>query len=771
MTTPHTRGTFASAVAGVMLSLLALPGCTSKPEAKAPQHDPLGISRQALTPGCGNGVLEPERSEACDDGNLTDGDGCSSICGLETGFVCVGERPSICTSPDQCDAPASYGVAAHARALPPVSPFVGRDFWTGFIGNGAGCQALAFKLAGAAGTTGTITNAAGTTVANFTIPAGGVLTQTVDIPTYHITGSNAVNTQGLHITATGDIRIVATNEATYSTDSWSVWDTAKLGLEYFIIDGSSAGTQQLLVVGTQDNTTVNLTNASGVVQATFTLNAGSTYRRLPGTGMVGWGVSANHPVAVIAGNTCTNDVGAACDMTAEQIAPIRNWAREYVIAPAFNSTTAKFNHIVLASQDNTTVIITKSDGTQQTLTLNARQSNMFVTGSTAQLGYFISADKPIYAASNIGDPASNWDPALVTWPPLDGYVSAAKMPTTGVTITYTNFLSVITRTSATADITVNGAAVTGWTAIATTGYSFARVAVPNGDNEILGANGVKFAAVASGGANYVSYGYSSPYDIATVGGTTNCYLGATAPDYEGPLSSGPACDADDKDATDDEDAFSSPPSVQVDAASVSLTVPCNDNYFGVDVTATVHGWIDFNGNGTFDATEHASAGCNDTSAFTDGSAVLTWSGQTYNGVMLTPARFRICDVSADCSAPTGSVASGEVEDHLVHVGTCGDGYVDTFDACDDGNTTAGDGCSATCTVESGYLCSGSPSACLLNQPPTYTTPVDNSLFNVTTVSVGGTCVTGATVRAKEGATVLCTCAPARRAPGRAPPRR
>ena len=39
---------------------------------------------------------------------------------------------------------------------------------------------------------------------------------------------------------------------------------------------------------------------------------------------------------------------------------------------------------------------------------------------------------------------------------------------------------------------------------------------------------------------------------------------------------------------------------------------------------------------------------------------------------------------------------------------CGDGrdFHSFPNECDDGNTKAGDGCSATCTVETGYKCSG-----------------------------------------------------------------
>jgi cysteine-rich repeat protein len=42
---------------------------------------------------------------------------------------------------------------------------------------------------------------------------------------------------------------------------------------------------------------------------------------------------------------------------------------------------------------------------------------------------------------------------------------------------------------------------------------------------------------------------------------------------------------------------------------------------------------------------------------------------------------------------------------------CGDGVVTAAELCDDGNTAAGDGCSASCSSESGWHCTGSPSLC------------------------------------------------------------
>jgi len=45
------------------------------------------------------------------------------------------------------------------------------------------------------------------------------------------------------------------------------------------------------------------------------------------------------------------------------------------------------------------------------------------------------------------------------------------------------------------------------------------------------------------------------------------------------------------------------------------------------------------------------------------------------------------------------------------IARCGDGLVAASEACDDGNTKDGDGCSAKCKLEWGFACSGSPSRC------------------------------------------------------------
>ncbi len=61
---------------------------------------------------------------------------------------------------------------------------------------------------------------------------------------------------------------------------------------------------------------------------------------------------------------------------------------------------------------------------------------------------------------------------------------------------------------------------------------------------------------------------------------------------------------------------------------------------------------------------------------------------------------------------------------------CGDGAVDGAETCDDGNTMDGDGCSATCTEEPGYDCTGAPSVCA---------DIDECADNIDDCSPNATC--------------------------------
>ena len=68
----------------------------------------------------------------------------------------------------------------------------------------------------------------------------------------------------------------------------------------------------------------------------------------------------------------------------------------------------------------------------------------------------------------------------------------------------------------------------------------------------------------------------------------------------------------------------------------------------------------------------------------------------------TPVDYNVT-VTADPDGSTGFLppTSANID---TTVGTCGDGIKSSDEACDDGNLSNGDGCSANCTVEEGYAC-------------------------------------------------------------------
>jgi len=101
--------------------------------------------------------------------------------------------------------------------------------------------------------------------------------------------------------------------------------------------------------------------------------------------------------------------------------------------------------------------------------------------------------------------------------------------------------------------------------------------------------------------------------------------------------------------------------------------------------------------------------------------------QRYNNSLVIPAYEVIVTYNAVCG--NGLVEGSEQCDGGLNCGPtcnvlgplCGDGFISPGEVCDDGNTTSGDGCSATCQqIEAGYTCTTGvvPTVCktILNCP-------------------------------------------------------
>ncbi len=83
--------------------------------------------------------------------------------------------------------------------------------------------------------------------------------------------------------------------------------------------------------------------------------------------------------------------------------------------------------------------------------------------------------------------------------------------------------------------------------------------------------------------------------------------------------------------------------------------------------------------------------------------------------------------SAICSVETGFRCTGTPSRCDVEVVTCGDGQVDGTEVCDDGNRAADDGCAGDCTQEPGWTCTRNPgqrSVCTMNPTDGPNTPTN-----------------------------------------------
>lgn len=67
--------------------------------------------------------------------------------------------------------------------------------------------------------------------------------------------------------------------------------------------------------------------------------------------------------------------------------------------------------------------------------------------------------------------------------------------------------------------------------------------------------------------------------------------------------------------------------------------------------------------------------------------------------------FTLLAISGCADPPIDNVPADALSRTTHEIGaTCGNGVVDPGEACDDGNASGGDGCSESCSIETGYVC-------------------------------------------------------------------
>ncbi len=247
--------------------------------------------------------------------------------------------------------------------------------------------------------------------------------------------------------------------------------------------------------------------------------------------------------------------------------------------------------------------------------------------------------------------------------------------------------------------------------------------------EGAGADGIEFVVCGSA----PQYDYSdapATYGTPTHMIVSGIYLGANAPDSENAQPTPLDGTGDDVTGTDDEDGITLPALTQGQTATINATVNGAGGY--------LQGWIDWNGNGTFEAGEQVATNLQDNGVGdtdnTTGKIAFSVTVPATATTTKTYARFR-WSTTKDLNA-TAAANDGEVEDYALTIISVADlAVVKT-----DGVTSVSSGGTTTYTIT---VINNGPSA----STATLTDPAVTGLSK-TAVACGttpGVCTTAPTI--------------------------
>ena len=222
--------------------------------------------------------------------------------------------------------------------------------------------------------------------------------------------------------------------------------------------------------------------------------------------LTGSTVQADQPVAVIAGHMCTfmpYDQWA-CDHLEEMMFPVETWGDMTVMsAPTLPDGTGVAPTLYRAVVQNNATTLTFTPAVNPPVTLDAGQ---FVQLQTDTSFMVEGTDRFYVTQTLLGEdalPGSGGDPAMgsgIPWLQVRDSYDFLTPPT------YTsNYVNVIAPSGGVVEL--DGAVLTGWDPIGSTGFDVARVPLQPGAHHVQSQAGVRFGITAYGYAPYTSYLY------------------------------------------------------------------------------------------------------------------------------------------------------------------------------------------------------------------------------------------------------------------------
>lgn len=416
---------------------------------------------------------------------------------------------------------------SHSSKAQGTIPSIGVDFWYGYMHNSATSnEELRLFITSQVSTSGTVAIPLQGWSVNFTVAPN--LTTTIIIPNSvgETTGSDVVETKGIHVTTLDSVSLFAINFATYSADASKILPKKSLGTDYLVTAYRGLAAQsrsEFLIVATEINTQISITpsvltegNQPAGIPFIIDLDAGETYQirsqsivgDLTGTRITSTPQSGEcRPFAVFAGAQCTNvpTTCSTCDHLYDQLFPVETWGTEYYVVPY--QTTGVYTYRVIA----------RDNGTQ--VSINGAAPISMVSGQVLEFNN-VSTPTQVVGTSPIqvvqymqGDACSlNGDPAMLVLNANDQKIDNVTFSTVASAVITSHFMNIIVETADVGNVLLDNAPIPAgnFNMFSTNPLnSYAQIPLSSGSHNVQAANGLTAYIYGMGTAESYTYSVGS----------------------------------------------------------------------------------------------------------------------------------------------------------------------------------------------------------------------------------------------------------------------
>ena len=287
----------------------------------------------------------------------------------------------------------------------------------------------------------------------------------IDLSTSSVVTSRSDQNKGVHLKVGSDeMTVIGQDERSFTSATFLVLPSIQLGITKYVYYGmvmvdTTERNSAILVVGTEDNTVMNLTTTQPVIvnagdsttsvfsgrQYSFELNRFQTVYIATFTDLSGTKITTDKPVSVFSGHECVLLPGTVngCDHIVEQIPPTAVWGKVFYISPLL--TRGSYIIKILATYNSTNVSFYCND----TLKFSTINEGQFVVRTFTDQEYcaIYSSEVVLVAQFSHGhdDDGVNGDPSMILVPAEIHYASKFSVSTirNSAISDYQHFINII----------------------------------------------------------------------------------------------------------------------------------------------------------------------------------------------------------------------------------------------------------------------------------------------------------------------------------------